>query len=197
MRRFRLHCFIVLTLVKKTNTPHLWVLESELIRWRQAYRWCPHSRGVGGNCHVIPLVLANTSAWGNRGGAMWTIAERRRRWSSVPIPPRGSTSGTKATKIAVTSASHTEVQFFFMTLSIFNDINALKRLGCQPPEAQWDVQPSDASQATETGTRGRRHRFRKMWHLEGKGREKKKKQFSCRSNGCTHTCTRTHVHAST
>lgn len=38
---------------------------------------------------------------------------------------------------------------FFMILSIFNDINALKRLGCQPPEAQWDVQPSDAFKATE------------------------------------------------
>lgn len=69
----------------------------------------------------------------------------------MPIPRRGSTSGTKATKSAVTSASRTEVQFFFffMALSIFNDINALKRLGCQPLEAQWDVQPSDASQAAE------------------------------------------------
>lgn len=66
----------------------------------------------------------------------------------MPIPRRDSASGTKATKSVVTSASRTEVQFFFMTLSIFNDINALKRLGCQPPEAQWDVEPSDVSQAT-------------------------------------------------
>lgn len=58
--------------------------------------------------------------------------------------------------------------FFFITLSIFNDINALKRLGCQPLEAQWDVQPSDASQGTEAEHGGDAIDLEKCDILEGR-----------------------------
>lgn len=69
----------------------------------------------------------------------------------MPIPRGDSTSGTKAQKVPLLAPLARKCTFFFlfMTPSIFNDINALKRPGCQPPEAQWDVQPSDVSQATE------------------------------------------------
>lgn len=96
---------------------------------------------AGGNCHhVTPLVLANTSACGNRGGGGGVACQS---------PGEAARLAQRRQKVPLLALLARKCSFFFMALSIFNDINALKRLGCQPLEAQWDVQPSDASQAAE------------------------------------------------
>lgn len=99
---------------------------------------------AGGNCHVIPPPPAPPPPT-----AEAPCERRRRRRRSGPIPRDAARLAQRHEKKCRDERFSLGSAVFFMILSIFNDINALKRLGCQTPEAQWDVQPSEAFKATE------------------------------------------------
>lgn len=49
----------------------------------------------------------------------------------------------------VLSCAFLSLRYGFIILSIFNDINALKRLHCHSPEAELDVQPFEVEKVKQ------------------------------------------------